>query len=135
MVAVLSIHVLKSMLCSTSISYIKIPFIISRHGWREDSAGILTLAAPSTTKGWMNIDRLCMNRRQFAAVAGLALALPVFAGVAARNAWADDAKPAEESGATTEAPAEQAISTEPYVPAATAYPLTLALVDGDGTEF
>lgn len=83
----------------------------------------------------MNMDRLCMNRRQFAAVAGLALALPVFAGVAARNAWADDAKPAEESGATTEAPAEQAISTEPYVPAATAYPLTLALVDGDGTEF
>ena len=47
------------------------------------------------------MDRLCMNRRQFAAVAGLALALPVFAGVAARNAWADDAKPAEESGATT----------------------------------
>lgn len=81
------------------------------------------------------MDRLCMNRRQFAAVAGLALALPVFADVAARNAWADDTKPAEESGATTEAPAEQAISTEPYVPAATTYPLTISLVDGDGTEF
>lgn len=94
-----------------------------------------TQAAPATTKGWMNMDRLCMNRRQFAAVAGLALALPVFAGVAARNAWADDAKPAEESGATTEAPAEQATSAEPYVPAATTYPLTISLVDGDGTEF
>ena len=100
-----------------------------------DSVGIPTQTAPSTTKGWMNMDRLCMNRRQFAAVAGLALALPVFAGVAARNAWADDTKPAEKSGTTTEAPAEQATSAEPYVPTATTYPLTISLVDGDGTEF
>lgn len=81
------------------------------------------------------MDRLCMNRRQFAAVAGLALALPVFAGVASRTAWADAEKPAEESDAPADTAAEQATSAEPYVPTATTYPLTISLVDGDGTEF
>ena len=81
------------------------------------------------------MNRLCMNRRQFAAAAGLALALPVFAGIASRSAWAEAAKPADESDATTDAPAEQATSAEPYVPAPTAYPLTVSFVDGDGTEF
>ena len=65
------------------------------------------------------MDRLCMNRRQFAAAAGLALALPVFAGIASRSAWADAAKPAE-AAAPADTTAEQAASPEPYVPAATA---------------
>ena len=106
-------------------------FVTSWRGCPRDSTGMPAQAAPATTKGWMYMDRLCMNRRQFAAAAGLALALPVFAAASARTAWAD----AEKSDTTTDAPAKQATSPEPYVPAATAYPLTLALVDGDGTEF
>ena len=114
-------------------------FVTSRRVYLRDSAGMPAKTAPATTKGWMYMDRLCMNRRQFAAAAGLALALPVFAAASARTAWADAEKSGDDASAETAAPAdtaaEQAASPEPYVPAATAYPLTLALVDGDGTEF
>ena len=114
-------------------------FVTSRRVRLRDSIGMPAQAAPATTKGWMYMDRLCMNRRQFAAAAGLALALPVFAAASARTAWADAEKSGDDASAEAAAPAdttaEQATSPEPYVPAATAYPLTLTLVDGDGTEF
>ncbi len=67
-----------------------------------------------------------MSRRAFVGAAALALAMPL----AARAALAQDAK-ADADEATTAAAAQ----VEAYDPAATAYPLTVSLVDGDGTAF
>lgn len=78
------------------------------------------------------MDRLRMNRRQFAAAAGLALALP-FAAAFSRNALADSAS--AEGADAAEQDGQAAAASEPYEPAATSYPLTVALVDGDGTAF
>ena len=77
------------------------------------------------------MDRTCMNRRQFAAAAGMALALPF----ACRLARVSQAAPAASAQADASAAADGASAAEPYEPAATVYPLTVKLADGDGTEF
>lgn len=72
-----------------------------------------------------------MSRRTFVGAAALALAVPF----AARAALAQDAKAdaAAESAETADASANAQV--EAYEPAATVYPLTVSLVDGDGTAF
>ncbi len=83
-----------------------------------------------------------MNRRQFVRAGALALALPFAAGALSRHALADaaataaaDVDAAAAISASAGPSASDAASPEPYVPAATVYPLTLSMVDGDGTAF
>ena len=71
-----------------------------------------------------------MSRRTFVGAAALALAVPF----AARAALAQDAKAAAAESAET-ADASAIAQVEAYEPAVTVYPLTVSLVDGDGTAF
>lgn len=80
-----------------------------------------------------------LNRRQFVSCAALACALPLVAGVSTRSALAAGARSAEKDTSTKEAvhasSAAGDVAPAPYVPAATTYPLTLSMYDGDGTAF
>ncbi len=71
-----------------------------------------------------------MSRRAFVGAAALALAMPL----AARTALAQDAK-ADAAQAADAADEAATAQVETYEPAATVYPLTVSLVDGDGTAF
>lgn len=79
-----------------------------------------------------------MTRRRFVAGAAvLAAALPAAVGALSGRALAEEGAAADDADTPqgAEAQPEAATAIEPYVPAATEYPLTLAMYDGDGTGF
>lgn len=80
-----------------------------------------------------------LSRRSFlSASAALACALPFALGASARLAQATDASAAHDASASAgdaAGAADAAGAPEPYEPAATTYPLTVAMHDGDGTAF